>query len=50
MAKKVYEEKLIGGSTVGCSGRYWHMKNEHAVLEDYAPLSPPGDESTDTPE
>ena len=50
MADKVYEVLLGEGTTVGCSGRYWHMKNEHGILEDYAPSSPPGDKGTGIPE
>ena len=34
MAKKVYEETFLDGIRP-CSGRYWHMKNEHGVMEDY---------------
>jgi len=34
MAAKVYREELATGLTE-CSGRYWHMKNEHGIMEDY---------------
>ena len=35
MAEKVYEETLADGTVVSCEGRYWHMKNEHGIMEDY---------------
>jgi hypothetical protein len=38
MAEKVYEERLgLSDGSTGCSGRYWHMKNEHGIMEDYDP-------------
>jgi hypothetical protein len=47
MAEKVYEERLptvFGGRLAfevhQCRGRYWHMKNEHATMEDYLPPWP----------
>jgi hypothetical protein len=47
MAEKVYEERLptvFGGRLTfevhQCRGRYWHMKNEHATMEDYLPPWP----------
>ena len=52
MAEKVYEERLptFSGKRVvfrvsQCSGRYWHMRHEHAIMEDYLPpLLPDGRE------
>ena len=36
MAEKIYEEPLgIRDGIAVCSGRYWHMKNEHGIMEDY---------------
>jgi hypothetical protein len=47
MAARVYEETVLDGTigdrevrrlpvrTVLCRGRYWHMKNEHRIMEDY---------------
>lgn len=48
MAATVYEERLPTVSenklvieVSNCSGRYWHMKNAHATMEDYwAPQFP----------
>lgn len=37
MAAKVYEHTDIFGEPRQVSGRYWHMKNEHSILEDYKP-------------
>jgi hypothetical protein len=41
MAEKVYEQTLISGETVACQGRYWHMRHEHGILEDYTPQPAP---------
>jgi|tagenome__1003787_1003787.scaffolds.fasta_scaffold20984673_4 hypothetical protein len=50
MAEKVYEERLptvlekrVLLEVHKCRGRYWHMKNEHATMEDYWPPWLPAD-------
>ena len=50
MAATVYEERLPTVSedrlvfeVSRCSGRYWHMKNAHATMEDYLPPRFPTD-------
>jgi hypothetical protein len=50
MAATVYEERLPTVSenklvieVRNCSGRYWHMKNAHATMEDYWPPQFPTD-------
>jgi hypothetical protein len=49
MAEKVYNERLpsISERTLRvevkqCRGRYWHMKDAHATMEDYWPPEFPG--------
>jgi hypothetical protein len=40
MTEKAYEQRLLDGFMNG-GGRYWHMKHEHSILEDYEPDRPP---------
>ena len=44
MARTVYEERQptfldgrLAVEVTHCRGRYWHMKNAHAIMEDYFP-------------
>lgn len=34
---RVSEEGLLSSEVIKCSGRYWHMKHEHGIMEDYYP-------------
>jgi len=35
MEAKGYKQKGIDGVERECHGRYWHMKYEHGIMEDY---------------
>jgi hypothetical protein len=37
MGEEEYSQRLLNGTIVMCSGRYWHMRHEHGILEDYHP-------------
>lgn len=43
MRETIYMAPILGTTgltTTPCAGRYWHMQQEHGILEDYQPPSP----------